>query len=458
MDVLKDLETKTGQELHNITLATYQNIIDLCPVLKELAVNAKNYLKSLHNVRQAASAFHDSLAKISEKALSSEGTAHSLGDPIRDLVSVRKDMEARHVNVMKYLQNDLITPLERLAESDVLYVKSFQKNYGQENKTKVESVDKAKGELLKVRKKSQRKKPTEKYEDKEKQCEEQVASCQKELHEFRLTSCRKAMAEEKKRYCLVLDRTSIVAKSTMEFCEHNSQILREKVPMWFSHVKRKGDSADFQINGSVMNAEMENLGRSNKVELRAKFIHTAVEPSQLSFKEGDLIHPISEVVSGWQYGENLKTSKSGWFPAAYTEQVIAVSTGPTVSHTLPAGGVHPRPPLETSISHKSLKRYSSTGPDTLHLPPPDYADVDSKAENEQTSSSDTPEISDNQPSTLTVTISPTALNGNKTSPVPPPPPPPPPPTVTLPEENDDREKRMDPNDAVTNSSSDVSHF
>ena len=30
------------------------------------------------------------------------------------------------------------------------------------------------------------------------------------------------MAEEKKRYCLVLDRTSIVAKSTMEFCEHVS--------------------------------------------------------------------------------------------------------------------------------------------------------------------------------------------------------------------------------------------
>ena len=50
-------------------------------------------------------------------------------------------------------------------------------------------------------------------------------------------------------------------------------------------------------------------------------------------------------------------------------------------------------------------------------------------------------VVDNQPSTLTVTISPTGLNGNKTSPVPPPPPPPPPPAVTLPEENEDRDKR-----------------
>ena len=74
-----------------------------------------------------------------------------------------------------------------------------------------------------------------------------------------------------------------------------------------------------------------------------------------------------------------------------------LSHSPTVSHTLPAGGVHPHPPEgegeDTSISHKSLKRYSSTGPDNLHLPPPDYADVDNKAENEQTSSSDTPEMS-----------------------------------------------------------------
>ncbi|XP_020618434.1 brain-specific angiogenesis inhibitor 1-associated protein 2-like [Orbicella faveolata] len=108
------------------------------------------------------------------------------------------------------------------------------------------------------------------------------------------------------------------------------------------------------------------------MKLRANFAHTAVEMSQLSFKVGDLIHPISEVVSGWQYGENLKTNRSGWFPAAYTEQVLAVTTGPTVSHTLPASGLHPRPPLETNAGHKSLKRYSSAGPDAMNFPPPDY--------------------------------------------------------------------------------------
>lgn len=53
---------------------------------------------------------------------------------------------------------------------------------------------------------------------------------------------------------------------------------------------------------------------------------------------------------------------------------------PSVSHTLPAGGVHPRPALEASSAQKSLKRYSSAGPDAMHIPPPDYTDLDHKVE------------------------------------------------------------------------------
>jgi len=44
----------------------------------------------------------------------------------------------------------------------------------------------------------------------------------------------------------------------------------------------------------------------------------------------------------------------------------------TVSHTLLAGRLYPRPPLETNAGHNSLKCYSSLGPDALHFPPPDY--------------------------------------------------------------------------------------
>ena len=65
-------------------------------------------------------------------------------------------------------------------------------------------------------------------------------------------------------------------------------------------------------------------------------------------------------------------------------------SSPTISHTLPAGGVHPRPPLETNAGRKSLKRFSSAGPDAMHIPPPDYpGDLENKPEANHLPSADT---------------------------------------------------------------------
>lgn len=66
---------------------------------------------------------------------------------------------------------------------------------------------------------------------------------------------------------------------------------------------------------------------------------------------------------------------------------------PSVSHTLPASGVHLRPALDSSAGHKSLKRYSSAGPDALHYPPPDYVELDNKAEVNSLSPTNAPGLS-----------------------------------------------------------------
>lgn len=185
--------------------------------------------------------------------------------------------------------------------------------------------------------------------------------------------------------------------------------------MWFSFIKKKEDSV-CKVNGSILKAEIKKDGITNeKIRLKANFAHTAAETPQLSFKEGDLINPISEVVLGWQYGENLKTNKSGWFPAAYTEEVIGVMTGPLVSHTLPTGGVHPRPALDSSAGHKSLKHYSSAGPNALYYPPPDYVELDNKAEDSLSSTNASGLSGSNEKSSASLEVR---------SPLIPPPPPP----------------------------------
>ncbi|KAJ7340346.1 hypothetical protein OS493_003088 [Desmophyllum pertusum] len=139
------------------------------------------------------------------------------------------------------------------------------------------------------------------------------------------------------------------------------------------------------------------------------------------------------------------------------------------SHTLPASGVHPRPALEASSGHKSLKRYSSAGPETMHLPPPDYADIDNKEQPNHSPSADTPDQSGNQPKTPVTTTaphSPGVNENNSTSRppmVPPPPPPPLPPPIILLEENEETntknpETETESNGMVRNNSPDVSHL
>lgn len=55
---------------------------------------------------------------------------------------------------------------------------------------------------------------------------------------------------------------------------------------------------------------------------RALYAYLSSGENQLSFLEGDVIALMGERNKGWQFGENLRTQCSGWFPLAYTEPFI----------------------------------------------------------------------------------------------------------------------------------------
>ncbi|XP_026469300.1 uncharacterized protein LOC113373210 isoform X2 [Ctenocephalides felis] len=69
---------------------------------------------------------------------------------------------------------------------------------------------------------------------------------------------------------------------------------------------------------------------------RALYAYLSSGDSQLSFLEGDMIAPLGERQKGWQYGENLRTQCSGWFPLAYTE-VLDDSGSPCRGMSSPGG-------------------------------------------------------------------------------------------------------------------------
>ncbi|CAG0924243.1 unnamed protein product [Notodromas monacha] len=66
--------------------------------------------------------------------------------------------------------------------------------------------------------------------------------------------------------------------------------------------------------------------------VRAVYSYLASGDHQLSFVEGDIVSLIGEKNKGWQFGENLRTGRTGWFPLAYTEQMVGPeeTNGPQV--------------------------------------------------------------------------------------------------------------------------------
>uniref|UniRef100_A0A1B6C4Q7 SH3 domain-containing protein n=1 Tax=Clastoptera arizonana TaxID=38151 RepID=A0A1B6C4Q7_9HEMI len=66
---------------------------------------------------------------------------------------------------------------------------------------------------------------------------------------------------------------------------------------------------------------------------RALYAYLSSGENQLSFLEGDIIALMGERNKGWQFGENLRTQCSGWFPLAYTEILIDDSATTTSSPT-----------------------------------------------------------------------------------------------------------------------------
>lgn len=67
-----------------------------------------------------------------------------------------------------------------------------------------------------------------------------------------------------------------------------------------------------------LNETRSETGTWDRVIVRALFAYLSSGENQLSFLEGDRIALVGDRAKGWQFGENLRTQKFGWFPIAYT--------------------------------------------------------------------------------------------------------------------------------------------
>uniref|UniRef100_A0A182QAT1 IMD domain-containing protein n=1 Tax=Anopheles farauti TaxID=69004 RepID=A0A182QAT1_9DIPT len=71
--------------------------------------------------------------------------------------------------------------------------------------------------------------------------------------------------------------------------------------------------------GSVIGNGKPDISHWERPTVKALYAYLSSGENQLSFLEGDRIALVGDRAKGWQFGENLRTQKFGWFPIAYTE-------------------------------------------------------------------------------------------------------------------------------------------
>ncbi|XP_061499014.1 protein piccolo [Anopheles gambiae] len=78
-----------------------------------------------------------------------------------------------------------------------------------------------------------------------------------------------------------------------------------------------GGGAGSMIGGATNGKP--DISHWERPTVKALYAYLSSGENQLSFLEGDRIALVGDRAKGWQFGENLRTQKFGWFPIAYTE-------------------------------------------------------------------------------------------------------------------------------------------
>ncbi|XP_078690589.1 BAR/IMD domain-containing adapter protein 2-like isoform X2 [Branchiostoma floridae x Branchiostoma belcheri] len=265
------------EEAHRITDLTYKGLVEnFAPAVRNLISMGKAYEKSLAAVSSTARGYFEALMKLGEQANATRG-APELGGCLIQIAEIFRNIQMQHEETVQSFHKELIVPLEQKVEQDsrslpkwlrtpkVRGIKILHKTYTQEYRAKSETFEKAKSDLKKHRKKSNRKDP-HKYEAKESQLIRAATETQSKLDDCRAHGLTKALVEERKRYCFVVDRHCAIVKHYMVYHSKAQNLLRQKLDSWVEAcdnpnilTKRAQDLLDRALQGP--SADMMTMTR-----------------------------------------------------------------------------------------------------------------------------------------------------------------------------------------------------
>lgn len=348
----------TSEQTNRLADTTYRNIEDLVVDLKSLVTAAKVYHEAMQTTVAASEHFARLLGSIGAKAANLPGAVRKLGDCMKEMGSGYQQICTQYGEWMSSLNTDFIVPLDTKLTAESKSLSAMRKAYKLDSANRQLLVDKTSKKLKSLEKK---KKPSREQLEKEGQLKQVVSDYTQQLHSTRVEGLRKALLEERKLYCFVVDHLCSTIHNEIALNALSHQVLSTKVIDWSSlcsspnelptesaillvdprsprafPVSQSGDQTD----GLYASGQLRRIGtgsqhsdgsstappghsraRRTSCRVRALYPHQGTSPGQLEFSVGDLIDAIDDPQDGWQYGENTRTGKDGWFPMQYVDRI-----------------------------------------------------------------------------------------------------------------------------------------
>ncbi|XP_064406155.1 brain-specific angiogenesis inhibitor 1-associated protein 2-like [Halichondria panicea] len=348
------METKSEQ-MHRLADTTYRNIGDVIGDLKSLSAAAKSYQKAMEGMVSASNHFFFIFESIGAKASKLPGAVHKLGDNIMEMVNAHEKISNHHHDWIQSLETDFIVPLGAKLDMESHNIPALHKSYKQEHSKQASVVDKTGSKLKSL----QKKKSSREQIEKEAQLKQVLSDYTEELHAARAEGLRKALIEERKLYCFVVEHFCSVVHNQIAYNALSHQELSTKVTDWSTNCSSPNElppessilladpqspraypgSSNLDYDGgsdTVGILKRTDSKRSNgshgsgggkprtrRISCRVKALYpNQVSTSgQLEFTPGDLIDALDDPHEGWQYGENTRTGGTGWFPVQFVDKI-----------------------------------------------------------------------------------------------------------------------------------------
>ncbi|KAL3877352.1 hypothetical protein ACJMK2_035074 [Sinanodonta woodiana] len=265
-----------------------------------------------------------------------------VGEAIQQIAEAQMDIQANLDESTKILISDVILPLEHKLDHDFRNATSEQRKYHHGHKTIWAPYSKAHESLKKFRKKSRNK--IAYNEQKEAEYVRTLNKCQERLEQYRMQGLKLAcdalsplpawrqlcanplLLPPSGEHMLTLSQEEPMNGSA-GFPQENDYMYTTRSAHGPIHRSRSATHIDsfrdeeFEISKNLAVRSMVAPPPPPLVALRmrALYSHTGETDEQLGFAEGDIIVLVGEKSDGWQYGQNLRSGRYGWFPLSFTE-------------------------------------------------------------------------------------------------------------------------------------------